>query len=102
MGKGETFSPTDLVATAVGTCILTIMGIVAQRRGLDLEGTTASVTKEMASNPVRRIGRLSVHIHVPHFLAEDDRNLLEKAAHSCPVTKSLHSEIEVPVVFHWG
>jgi putative redox protein len=101
-GKGELFSPTDLVATALGTCMLTIMGIAAQRHGFDLSGATVSVAKEMVSEPVRRIGRLSVEIRVPSPLPAEDRHLLEKAAHLCPVKKSIHPDIEVPITFRWG
>jgi putative redox protein len=102
MGKGESFSPTDLVATALGTCMLTTMGIVAQRKNIDISGTTVSVTKEMVTTPLRWIGRLTVTIHVPHDLSEDDRKRLEHAAHVCPVHQSLHAEVEQPVTFKWG
>ena len=64
-GKGESFSPTDLVATALGTCMLTTMGIVAQRHNLDMTGATARVTKEMVTTPLRRIGRLALDVHLP-------------------------------------
>ena len=102
MGKGESFSPTDLVATALGTCMLTVMGIVAQRNQINLQGTRVKVTKEMATAPIRRIGRLTVEIHVPAALSEEDRQRLEKAAHTCPVHKSLHPDIDAPVQFHFG
>ena len=102
MGKGESFSPTDLVATALGSCMLTIMGIVAQRHKLDLSGTRVKVTKEMATTPVRRIGRLPVEIHVPGEISAEDRQRLEQAAYTCPVHKSLHPDIDSPVVFKWG
>ncbi len=102
MGKGESFSPTDLVATALGTCILTTMGIVAQRCGIDLSGTTVHVTKEMVSTPHRRIGRLAVTLHVPNELSEDDRHRLENAGRSCPVHRSLHPDVEAPITFRWG
>src|SRR5437762_14241022 len=102
MGKGESFSPTDLVATALGTCMLTTMGIVAQRKNIDISGSTVSVTKEMVADPIRRIGRLGVSIHVPHDLSEDDRKRLEHAAHSCPVHKSMHPDVQMPVTFKWG
>lgn len=96
-GKGESFSPTDLVATALGTCMLTIMGIVARRHDLDLEGTTVTVTKEMVNEPVRRIGRLPVTIRLPEHVTDEQRKLLERAALTCPVHKSLHPDIEIPV-----
>src|SRR5881227_1068332 len=90
MGKGEAFSPTDLVATALATCILTTMGIVAQRHNLDITGATAKVTKEMVSTPIRRIGRLPVTVKMPRKLSDEDQKRLENAAHTCPVHKSLH------------
>lgn len=96
-GKGEAFSPTDLVGTALGTCILTIMGIMAKRNGWDLSGTTAVVTKEMVTAPIRRIGRLAVKIHIPHDLPADARQKLEAGAHTCPVHKSLHPDIDAPI-----
>src|SRR3954453_11604889 len=89
MGKGEAFSPTDLVATALATCVLTTMGIVAKRNNLDISGATARVTKEMVTAPVRRIGRLAVTVRVPRRLSADDQKRLENAAHTCPVHKSL-------------
>jgi putative redox protein len=101
MGKGESFSPTDLVATALGTCILTTMGIVAQRNNLDMAGATCSVTKEMVSQPFRRIGKLTVTIHMPKRLSDDDRRRLESAGHACPVHKSLHPDVQAPITFHW-
>jgi putative redox protein len=101
MGKGEAFSPTDLVATALGTCILTTMGIVAQRHNLEMAGATAHVTKEMVSTPLRRIGRIAVTIHMPRSLSPDDRRRLEAAANACPVHKSLHPEVQLPITFHW-
>src|SRR6476661_5744506 len=77
MGKGEAFSPTDLMATALATCVLTTMGIVAQRAGIDMTGATARVTKEMVSTPHRRIGRLPCTIHMPRKLDEEQRRRLE-------------------------
>jgi putative redox protein len=102
MGKGEAFSPTDLVATALATCILTTMGIVAQRNNLDITGATAKVTKEMVTAPTRRIGRLPVTVHMPKKLSDEDQKRLENAAHTCPVHKSLHADIEAPITFTWG
>ena len=102
MGKGEAFSPTDLVATALGTCMLTLLGITAQRHGLDLEGTTARVLKEMATAPTRRIAKLSVEITVPTELAEEDQRRLKHAALTCPVHKSLHPDVQTPLTFYWG
>ncbi len=102
-GKGESFSPTDLVATGLGACLMTIMGIVAERNQLDLRGTKVRVTKEMVQEPVRRIGRLVSTITVPaekaRALSEADRTKLETAARHCPVHQSLHPGIELPMQF---
>lgn len=100
-GRGEAFSPTDLVATALGTCMATIMGIVAQRHGIDLRGMRIEVVKEMVASPVRRIGRLSTQIRLPLPADHPQRKLLEQAALSCPVHASLHPEVEKPVEFLW-
>lgn len=101
-GRGEAFSPTDLVATALGTCMATIMGIVAQRHGIDLRGMRIEVVKEMVASPVRRIGRLSTQIRLPLPADHPQRKLLEQAALSCPVHASLHPEVEKPVEFLWS
>jgi putative redox protein len=101
MGNGQSFSPTDLVATALGTCMLTVMGIAAQRMEIDLIGTTVKVTKEMVLAPIRRIGRLSVTFQMPRGLTPDQRKKLEDAAMTCPVHKSLRPEVEIPVSFKW-
>lgn len=100
-GTGDKFSPTDLVATALGTCMLTIMGIVAQRTGLELTGTKVKVVKEMTAVPVRRIGRLGVTITLPPglVLSEKDRASLEDAANRCPVKQSLHPDVVVEAEF---
>jgi putative redox protein len=101
-GRGESFSPTDLVATALGTCMLTVMGIMARTLNIDIAGTTATVEKEMTTNPPRRIQKLAVRIHIPHSISADDRAKLERAAHTCPVHKSLHPDVETPIEFSWG
>lgn len=100
-GKGESFSPTDLVATALGACMMTIMGIVAERHGIDLEGTTVETVKEMTKDPPRRIASLATRITIPLPADHPQRSLLEQAAHTCPVHKSLHPEIAIPVEFVW-
>jgi len=100
-GKGESFSPTDLVATALGACMLTTMGIVAERHGWKLDGATARVEKSMVADPVRRIGKLAVAIRIPGSFDERTREILERTAHTCPVHKSLHPSVEIPVVFEW-
>lgn len=102
MGNGESFSPTDLVATALGTCMMTIMGIAAQRMEIDLSGATVTVTKEMTAAPTRRIVRLSVTFRMPLSLTQEQRQKLENAAMTCPVHKSLHPDVEIPVSFNWN
>ena len=101
-GRGESFSPTDLVATALGSCMLTIMGIMARTLNVDITGTTATVEKEMATAPVRRIQALRVRIDVPQKISKEDRVKFERAAHSCPVHKSLHPDVEMPIEFTWN
>ena len=102
MGKGEAFSPTDLVATALSTCMVTTMGISAQRHNINIEGTTATVQKEMTAVPTRRVAQLTVVITVPTELSEDDRHRMRNAAVTCPVYKSLHPDVKIPVTFYWG
>ncbi len=99
MGRGEMFSPTDLVATALGTCIVTTMAIVATRRGIDFSSATFHVEKHMATDPIRRIGRLPVTIRMSAAVSAEDRAVLERAAHTCPVHKSLHPDVEAPISF---
>ncbi len=101
-GRGESFSPTDLLATALGTCMLTLMGISARKHGWKIEGASARVVKGMVADPRRRIGKLDVEIRVPEALDERARKTLEKVAHTCPVLESLNPDIEVPVRFIWG
>jgi putative redox protein len=101
-GKGESFSPTDLVGAALGSCLLTVMGIAARGAGVTIEGATARVTKTMAAAPTRRIARLDVAIAIPHAPSPEARAKLEAAALSCPVKQSLHPDIALPIVFHWG
>jgi putative redox protein len=101
-GRGESFSPTDLVATALGTCILTTMGIMARTLKIDIAGTTATVEKEMTTAPPRRIASLAVKIHVPHAISPENQEKFLRAAHTCPVHKSLHPDVEAPIHFAWG
>jgi putative redox protein len=100
-GKGAAFSPTDLVGTALGTCIMTIMGLVAKRHGWDLTGTTVHVVKDMVHTPVRRIGKLSVKITLPPglHLSAQDREKLENAGELCPVKQSLHPDVQTWIEF---
>jgi uncharacterized OsmC-like protein len=100
-GRGESFSPTDLVATALGTCMATLMGIVARRHELDLAGLAVEVTKEMSTDTPRRIARLTTTIRVPLPPDHPQRILLENAALTCPVHHSLHPEVDKPVDFQW-
>lgn len=105
-GRGESFSPTDLVATALGTCMLTVMGIQANLRGWQLDGMHIHVKKLMTTQLPRRIARLEVSFEVPAHVAEtldpSAREALEHTAHHCPVRLSLLDAIEVPVSFAWG
>ena len=101
-GKGASFSPTDLVATALGSCIATTMAIVAERHDWSLVGMCVTVTKKMVADPVRRIGELEVVIEVPTELDEKARTTLEETAHTCPVHKSLADNVQVPMRFRWA
>ena len=101
-GKGEAFSPTDLCATALGACALTIMGIYARAHGLDITGAEAEVTKTMSASP-RRIGKVEVVFRMPaKGYTDKDKKALENAAHSCPVHLSLHAETEQVFTFIWA
>ena len=100
--RGESFSPTDLVATALGTCMTTTMDLYAKRNGFNIDGTKAVVVKHMTSTPVRRIERLEVVVSIPLPANHPERATLEKIALNCPVQKSLNPEMEMPVTFSWG
>jgi putative redox protein len=101
-GKGEAFSPTDLVATALASCMLTIMGIVSRRENTtQVDGAKAEVTKVMYSEP-RRIGELHLKITMPkNNFSEKEKKIYEHAAHTCPVAKSIHPDIKQVVEFIW-
>ncbi len=100
-GKGEAFSPTDLLATSLGNCMLTIMGIVAQRHHIKIEGTTVDITKIMEANP-RRVGEIIVEFTMPaNNYSDKEKELLEHAAHTCPVSKSLSAELKQTVIFNY-
>jgi putative redox protein len=103
-GRGEAFSPTDLVATALGNCAMTIMGIVARRDGIEIKGSEVSITKVMATNTPRRIVRVDVGftMKTPAELPEEDKTKLIRAAHTCPVAHSLHPDIEQNMTFEWN
>lgn len=100
-GKGESFSPTDLVATALGACMLTVIGIVAERHGLDLAGMTAETEKVMSDAAPRRIASLRTRITIPLPADHPQRTALERAALACPVHQSIHPEIDAAVDFIW-
>lgn len=100
-GRGESFSPTDLVATALGTCMATIMGIVADRHAWNIDGLSMTIAKEMTSEAPRRIRRLEVVIDGPGGLDAAAKSTLENAAHTCPVRLSILPAIDVPVTFRW-
>ena len=101
MGRGERFSPTDLVGAALASCVLTTMGIVAQRDGVNIEGAQAAVQKEMVSQPTRRIGALPVQVTLPAALPAEYRKKMENAALACPVKKSLHPDVRVEFSFSY-
>jgi putative redox protein len=101
-GKGESFSPTDLVATALGTCMMTIMGIIAERHGIDLAGMRAETVKEMTKEPPRRIAALRTRLTIPLAPDHPQRAALEQAAHTCPVHKSLDPGIDAAIEFVWA
>ncbi|HEX4309250.1 MAG TPA: OsmC family protein [Acidobacteriaceae bacterium] len=101
-GRGESFSPTDLVATALGSCMLTTMGILAKTLQIDIAGATATVDKEMTSTPFRMIRQLTVKIRFPRSLSQEDRAKLERAALTCPVAKTLNPTVQTPTEFTWG
>ena len=100
-GKGEAFSPTDLLATSLAACHLTIMGIAARDRHIDMEGTRAEVTKIMASDP-RRVDKIVVHIFMPKKeYSKKEQAILEKASESCPVRRSISPQIEIDFKLVW-
>jgi uncharacterized OsmC-like protein len=101
-GKGERFSPTDLVVTALGTCMVKTMAIKARAMNIALDGTRVDVTKIMVSDP-RRIGKIVAHVFFPAGLSIDEKSkeILERTARTCPVERSLHPDIELDFAFNW-
>jgi uncharacterized OsmC-like protein len=101
-GRGEAFSPTDLVATALASCMLTIMGIVGRRDNITpVDGATSEVLKVMYAEP-RRIGEIHIKITLPAGnFTEKEKKIYENAAHTCPVAKSIHPDIKQEITFHW-
>ena len=99
-GKGEAFSPTDIIATGLANCMLTIMGIVAKRKSLDIEGTKAEVTKIMGTEP-RRISEINIDFFFPKSYDKNSKQLLQTAAINCPVAKSLANDLTQTINFHY-
>ena len=100
-GKGEAFSPSDLLTASLGSCMLTIMGIKANEQNISIEGTTCSMIKIMATEP-RRVSEIQVTFNFPvNDFTEKQRTVLERAAHTCPVAKSLHPDLIQNVIFNW-
>ena len=99
-GKGEAFSPTDIIATGLANCMLTIMGIVAKRKSLDIEGTKAEVTKIMGTEP-RRISEIKIDFFFPKSYDKNSKKLLQTAAINCPVAKSLANDLTQTINFHY-
>jgi putative redox protein len=99
-GRGERFSPTDMVGAALATCVLTTMAIMAERDGINMNGATAQVSKVMNPNP-RRIARLPVVVKMPSNIPKEARAKLEAAAHACPVHRSLHPDVEAPIEINY-
>ena len=99
-GKGEAFSPTDIIATGLANCMLTIMGIVAKRKSLDIEGTKAEVTKIMGTEP-RRISEIKIDFFFPKSYDKNSKQLLQTAAKNCPVAKSLANDLTQTINFHY-
>src|SRR4051812_14110312 len=101
-GKGERFSPTDIVATALGSCMLTIMGIKAREMQVNLESTAINISKIITDNP-RRISGIEIHFSFPECVQADEkqRAVLERATLTCPVAKSIHPDIQLNVQFGW-
>ena len=101
-GKGERFSPTDLIATGLGACMITTMGIKAGTMQLSLDGAKVEVTKIMVSDP-RRIGKIIAHVTMPAGINADEKTkeILERVARTCPVERSLHPEVALDIAFKW-
>ncbi len=101
-GKGERFSPTDMLCVSLGTCIITTMGIKANDMNVDIAGATIEVTKTMKSDP-RRVGKIEISIHLPQLeISEKDKKILERTGDNCPVQKSLNPEVELLIGYHWA
>lgn len=99
-GLGQAFSPTDTVATGLGSCMITVMGLKAQSLGVDLTNSSVEITKGMASNP-RRIARIEAKLSLPSDVSKKHRKILQNTANTCPVHYSLHPDIEKIITFSW-
>lgn len=100
-GRGEAFSPTDLLAASLGSCMLTIMGIAARTHGFNIDGTRAEITKIMASNP-RRVDEVIIHLYFPpNNYTEKEKRIIENSAFTCPVYLSLHENLKKTIHFHY-
>ncbi len=101
LGKGEYFSPTDLLSASLASCMLTIMGITANNKGINIDGAKVEITKIMISDP-RRVGEIVVEFIFPkNNYTEEEKRILENAAKHCPVAKSLHPELVQTKIFHY-
>ncbi len=101
MGRGEAFSPTDLVGAALASCILTTIAISAEREGIILAGSSAKILKEMVTEPVRKIGRFILELKLPKNLDENHRKKFEHIAITCPVHRSLHPDLKIEIKFNY-
>ena len=101
-GKGESFSPTDLLATSLASCMLTTMAIVGDREGWTLDGARARVEKHMQLEPCRKVGRVVIELDLPGGLPAEAHSRLEQTARGCPVAASLHPETQIDLTLRWG
>ena len=100
-GRGEAFSPTDLLCASLASCMMTVMGIVARRHDWPLEGATVAIEKHMVTEPKRRVGKVVAEFAMPDAIPEPARAVLERAAKTCPVKLSLHPDVELDLRFRW-
>ena len=100
-GRGEAFSPTDLLATALGSCMLTIIGIAARNHEFSIDGTSIDITKLMSANP-RKVSEIIVEFQFPsNSYSDSQKRIIEKAATTCPVALSLHPDLNQKIIFNW-
>ena len=101
-GRGEYFSPTDLVATAFASCMLTVLGIAARTHAFNIDGTDAVVTKIMSADAPRRICQIIVELHFPPVqYTEKEKTIIERIARTCPVALSLHPDLKQEIIFYF-